>query len=391
MRPAHAKAPLRALLSAAAPRSAAPVWYRPSGTRAAMSSAAGFATLRPAVPLRAFAGLAISAMMRWASSKQEAPRQRSASQKRAASMSLERDEQGLDTEDLGGRSTKSRTEHSRVVTEEYSSSPGGKQVRHTRLEVTEEMQVGHGSRKQLPKTDFVESSKTLELPHSNGSQAGPRADSPEPLSVAARGPRRAKRAQSSVPLQFRPRDEGPLCVAYCVAESFDFDGLLKVSSRPPRLGVSLTRLAQFASPHHPARRSHRNGPAVGLGLSAGSVEQVLQRDFVPSIYFSEVPHPPPLSLKFNPRPSGFPDPSGTCTIPRNKCGSTHPGGNPGANLKSISNRCNLREVAFEWELTNNTISLPLGCLQGGCGSTEVEQCQGGQGASVACRTRENLY
>ena len=29
----------------------------------------------------------------------------------------------------------------------------------------------------------------------------------------------------------------------------------------------------------------------------------------------------------------------------------HPRGNPGANLKSKSYRCYLREVAFEWELT----------------------------------------
>ena len=43
----------------------------------------------------------------------------------------------------------------------------------------------------------------------------------------------------------------------------------------------------------------------------------------------------------------------------------HPGGNPGANLRSISHRCCLREVAFEWELTKETIYSPLGCLQGG--------------------------
>ena len=43
----------------------------------------------------------------------------------------------------------------------------------------------------------------------------------------------------------------------------------------------------------------------------------------------------------------------------------HPGGNPGANLKSISHRCCLFEVAFVWELTKETIVLPLGCLQGG--------------------------
>jgi len=43
----------------------------------------------------------------------------------------------------------------------------------------------------------------------------------------------------------------------------------------------------------------------------------------------------------------------------------HPGGNPGANLKSISHRYYLFEVAFVWELTKETIELPLGCLQGG--------------------------
>ena len=43
----------------------------------------------------------------------------------------------------------------------------------------------------------------------------------------------------------------------------------------------------------------------------------------------------------------------------------HPGCNPGANLKSISGRCFIREVAFEWGLTEETIDLPLVCLQGG--------------------------
>jgi len=36
-----------------------------------------------------------------------------------------------------------------------------------------------------------------------------------------------------------------------------------------------------------------------------------------------------------------------------------------ANLKSISHRCHLFEVAFVWEMTKETIHLPLGCLQGG--------------------------
>ena len=39
----------------------------------------------------------------------------------------------------------------------------------------------------------------------------------------------------------------------------------------------------------------------------------------------------------------------------------HACGNPGANLKSISHKCYLFEVAFEWELTKETIGLPLGC------------------------------
>ena len=44
---------------------------------------------------------------------------------------------------------------------------------------------------------------------------------------------------------------------------------------------------------------------------------------------------------------------------------SHPGDNSGANLKSITHRYYLFEVAFVWELTNETIGLPLGCLQGG--------------------------
>ena len=46
------------------------------------------------------------------------------------------------------------------------------------------------------------------------------------------------------------------------------------------------------------------------------------------------------------------------------CVRYHPGGNPGANLKSISHRYFLREAAFEWVLTTKSIYLPLGCLQG---------------------------
>ena len=38
----------------------------------------------------------------------------------------------------------------------------------------------------------------------------------------------------------------------------------------------------------------------------------------------------------------------------------HPGGNSGANLKSISHRCHPILVASVWELTEETIDLPLG-------------------------------
>jgi len=43
----------------------------------------------------------------------------------------------------------------------------------------------------------------------------------------------------------------------------------------------------------------------------------------------------------------------------------HPGGNPGANLKSIFHRYHPILVAFVWELNTETFNLPLGCLQEG--------------------------
>ena len=55
--------------------------------------------------------------------------------------------------------------------------------------------------------------------------------------------------------------------------------------------------------------------------------------------------------------------------PRGVQGPRHRGRHPGvelrANLKSISHRCHLFEMAFVWEVTKETIQLPLGCLQGG--------------------------
>ena len=51
--------------------------------------------------------------------------------------------------------------------------------------------------------------------------------------------------------------------------------------------------------------------------------------------------------------------------PSQKAIACHPGVELRANLKSISHRCCLILVAFAWELTKETIVLPLGCLQGG--------------------------
>ena len=68
------------------------------------------------------------------------------------------------------------------------------------------------------------------------------------------------------------------------------------------------------------------------------------------------------------------------TLISTKTAATHPGVELRANLKAISHRCHLfqvaflweltketihEEVAFLWELTKETIHLPLGCLQGG--------------------------
>ena len=44
---------------------------------------------------------------------------------------------------------------------------------------------------------------------------------------------------------------------------------------------------------------------------------------------------------------------------------SHPGVELRANLESISKRCYLFEVAFVWELSEETIHLPLIRLQGG--------------------------
>jgi len=51
-----------------------------------------------------------------------------------------------------------------------------------------------------------------------------------------------------------------------------------------------------------------------------------------------------------------------CWLDRTASLGFHPGVELRADLKSISHRCHLFEVAFVWELTKETIHLPLGCL-----------------------------
>jgi hypothetical protein len=51
----------------------------------------------------------------------------------------------------------------------------------------------------------------------------------------------------------------------------------------------------------------------------------------------------------------------------------HPGVELRANiLELISHRFHLFEVAFAWELTKETMHLPLGCLQGSVGAGTEE-------------------
>jgi len=57
--------------------------------------------------------------------------------------------------------------------------------------------------------------------------------------------------------------------------------------------------------------------------------------------------------------------AGPLALPQSIWSHNHPGGNPWANLKSISHRCHPILLAFVWELTKETTVLPLGCLQGG--------------------------
>ena len=75
-------------------------------------------------------------------------------------------------------------------------------------------------------------------------------------------------------------------------------------------------------------------------------------------------HPTPYTLHPTPPFCGMQHILTAISPPHFISSPDHPGGNPGAILKSISHRCRPILVAFVWELTKETIDLPLACLQG---------------------------
>ena len=65
----------------------------------------------------------------------------------------------------------------------------------------------------------------------------------------------------------------------------------------------------------------------------------------------------------------------------------HPGVELRADLKSNFHGCHFFEVSFVWELTKETIRLPLGCLQGGLGSMAQQRVAGRYGGGASTMTR----
>ena len=84
-----------------------------------------------------------------------------------------------------------------------------------------------------------------------------------------------------------------------------------------------------------------------------------------------------------------------CSPPRTGLQGCHLGLESRAYLKSIFYRCHLLVVAFVWELTKETIHLPLGCLQGRvvlrCGMLGRVGCEGGRVVWVGSWLHINVY
>ena len=63
--------------------------------------------------------------------------------------------------------------------------------------------------------------------------------------------------------------------------------------------------------------------------------------------------------------------AGSIADPKPRRETHHPGGNPGVNRESISHRRHPILVAFLWDLTKETIDLPLGSPRGRKGEPEI--------------------
>ena len=63
--------------------------------------------------------------------------------------------------------------------------------------------------------------------------------------------------------------------------------------------------------------------------------------------------------------------AGSIADPKPRRETHHPGGNPGVNRESISHRRHPILVAFLWDLTKETINLPLGSPRGRKGEPEI--------------------
>ena len=152
----------------------------------------------------------------------------------------------------------------------------------------------------------------------------------------------------------------------------------------------------MANLHHVEKTYHSQVGVLGAGLRAWGVRQRFRLSSLMRISSARLPSWRNSLLFLSPSPclslsvslsrslfaKGWSGRAGKArSVEMNH--STHPAGNSGANLKSISYRCYLREVASEWELTRETIYLPLGCLQGG------EVTRGLRVASSPCLFFEN--
>ena len=114
---------------------------------------------------------------------------------------------------------------------------------------------------------------------------------------------------------------------------------------------------------NPASRSNPEGALCVSSWQTKKYPLHVLRSRAPLVYQHPLFDPAPLLCSSTPRGS-IPashicvhSPHSSCASrppargKMSECVHDHPGGNPVANLRSISHSCHLREEAFEWELT----------------------------------------